>query len=211
MELLAKIVVHGLLLGQAPWKQLLMQRLYKCAPTTGGSWGDHVRWIFLPNKKYAMSRNWEDKIFNGLLRAWTKVQKVLGYDVPTSEEEYLQQHLVWNPNMQLLLGHMLGARTKLDWAKFDVGIGASIATWKCFYDLPFHERSQCLFSLRGRHIICEQVQEVLGNLSYIGWPLQPAKWEGAFTTLQVLVGVRGYQVNGQFLEYEMDDDGVIRF
>ena len=210
MALLAKIIVRGLLPGQAPWKHLLMQRLYKCAPTTGGSWGDHVRWIFLPNKKYAMSRNWEDKFFNGLLRAWTHVQKGLGYDVPTSEEEYLQQHLVWNPNMQLLSGHMLGARTKLDWAKFDAGIGASVDTWKSFYDLPLHERSQYLSSLRGGHTICEQVQEVLGNLSYTGWPFQTTKWEGAFTRLQVLVGVRGYQGNGHFLDYEVDDDGGMR-
>ena len=89
-------------------------------------------------------------------------------------------------------------------------MGALIATWKSFYDLPFHERSQYLSSPRGGHTICEQVQEVLRNLSYTSWPLQPGKWEGAFTRLQVLVGVRGYRVNEQVLEYEVDDDGVMR-
>ena len=42
-----------------------------------------------------------------------------GHGVPTCEEEYLRQHLVWNPNMCFSSGHMLGSRTRLDWAKLD--------------------------------------------------------------------------------------------
>ena len=69
----------------------------------------------MPDKKYVMTRNWEDKFFNSLLRAWEHVHKGLGHGVPTCEEEYLRQHLVWNPNMRLPSGHMLGSRMRLDW------------------------------------------------------------------------------------------------
>ena len=63
MALLAKLIICGLLSGHAPWKQLLMQRLYRCASPMGGLWADTIRWIFIPDKKHVMTRNWEDKFF----------------------------------------------------------------------------------------------------------------------------------------------------
>ena len=209
MALLTKFIVRGLLPGNAPWKQLLKQRLYRCAPPMGGLWSDSIRWIFIPDKRYVMTRHWEDKFFNGILRAWEHVHQGLGYDAPTCEEEYLRQHLVWNPNMRLPSGHMLGSRRRLDWAKFDAGPGASVDAWKSFFALPTNVRSELLTSLRGGQIMCDQVQAVLGHLSSTIWSFNPSRWEGAFTRLQVMVGVRGYFANGSFQDYVLDEDGVI--
>ena len=79
----------------------------------------------MPDKKYVMTRNWEDKFFNSLLRAWEHVHQGLGHGVPTYDKEYLRQHM-WNPNMCLPSGHMLGFHTRLDWAKLDAGPRASV-------------------------------------------------------------------------------------
>ena len=209
MALLAKLIIRGLLPGHAPWKQLLMQRLYSCAPPMGGLWADSIRWIFIPDKKHVMSRNWEDKFFNGLLRAWEHVHKGLEHGVPTCEAEYLRQNLVWNPNMRLPSGHMLGSRTRLDWAKLDVGPGASVDAWKSFHTLNINDRSEFLSSLRGGLIMWDQVQSVLGHSDVTVWSFNPPKWEGAFTRLQVLVGVRGHLSCGRCQDYEVEEDGSI--
>ena len=73
-----------------------------------------------------MTRNWEDIFFNNLLRAWEYIYKGLGHGIPTCEEEYLRKHLMWNTNMHLPSGHMLGFHTRLDWAKLDAGPRASV-------------------------------------------------------------------------------------
>ena len=68
----------------SPLNAIVMQRLYRCAPP--------IRWIFIPDKKYVMTRNLEDFFYNSLLRAWDHVHKGLGHGVPTCEEEYLRHH-----------------------------------------------------------------------------------------------------------------------
>ena len=149
MALLAKLVVRGLSLGHTPWKQFFMQRLYHCAPPMSGLWSDSIRWILIPEKKYLMTRNWEEFFFNSLLRAYEHVLKGLGHGVPTCEEEYLRQPSVWNPNMCLPSGHILGSCTRLDWAKLDARPRASVAAWKSFLTLYINERSEYFTSLKG--------------------------------------------------------------
>jgi hypothetical protein len=80
MALLAKLLIRGLLPGNAIWKQMLAQRLYRCSPHIGGSWKDSFRWIFVPDMKYVTSRAWEDKFFNSLLKAWVHIQTGLHYN-----------------------------------------------------------------------------------------------------------------------------------
>ena len=207
MALLAKLLIRGLLPGHAVWKQMLAQRLYRCSPHTGGSWKDSLRWIFVPDTKYVTSRAWEDKFFNSLLRAWAHIKTGLHQVLPTCEEEYLQQHLVWNPIVHLSSGHMLGARPRLDWAKLDENFGASVDTWRLFDALTLQEKSRILATLRGGRTMYAQVQEAVHNLPSGGWPVQAYRWEGAFTRLQVLVGVRGYCTNGNCLIYDVDGEG----
>ena len=52
-----------------------------------------------------------------------------------------------------------------------------------------------------------QVQETLQNFPPGEWPVQAYKWEGAFTRLQVLVGIKGYCTNGNCLLYDVDGEG----
>ena len=47
------------------------------------------------------------------------------------------------------------------------------------------------------------------DLSSMVWSFNPPRWEGAFTRLQVMVGVRGYSSCGRFQDYDVDEDDVI--
>ena len=55
----------------------------------------------------------------------------------------------------------------------------------------------------------DQVQSVLGHSAATVWSFNPPKWEGAFTRLQVLVGVRGHLSCGRCQDYEVEEDGSI--
>ena len=91
-----------------------------------------------------MTWNWEDKFFNSLLRASEHVHKGLGHGVPTCDEQYLRQHLMWNPNMCLPSGHMLGSRTRLDWGKLDAGPREFVDAWKSFHTWHINDRSKII-------------------------------------------------------------------
>ena len=148
-----------------------MQRLYRCTPSMGGLWSDSIRWIFILDNKHVKTRNWEDNFFNSLLRAWEHVHRGLGHGVPTCEDEYLRQHLVWNPNMRLPSGHMLGSRTTLDWAKLDAWPGSSVDAWKSFHTLHINDKSDFFSSLRGGGLFGTRCRQFWGTLPLWYGPL----------------------------------------
>ena len=85
----------------------------------------------------------------------------------------------------------VGVHTRLDWVKLDARPGASIDAWKSFHTLHMNDTSEFFSSLRGGWIMWDQVQSILGNSASMVWSFNPPKREGAFTRLQVMVGVRG--------------------
>ena len=54
-----------------------------------------------------------------------------------------------------------------------------------------------------------QVHVVFGHPSSMVWSFNPPRWEGAFTRLQVMVGLRGYLSCKRFQDYDVEEDGVI--
>ena len=207
--LLAKLVVRGFMPGQECWKELLMRRCYECAPRNGAPWPDEVRWIFAKDFHLPSSRKWEDRFINGLFAAWARVKIGLCKMMPATEDEVARQPIVWNSNITLPSGQMIGSQPKLAWGKFATGPGRTMAALKAFISLPNILKENRLSSMHGGVTMYQQVQQAVHNTMFSLSDAIGTKWYGAFTRNGILIAVRGISADNKCFFYEMGLDGQL--
>ena len=207
--LLAKLVVRGFMPGQECWKELFLRRCYECAPRNGAPWPDEARWIFAKDFHLPSSRKWEDRFINGIFAAWAYVKKGLCRKMPTTEDEVARQPIIWNANITLLNGQMIGSQPKLAWGKLAAGPGRSLGDWKAFINLPDVLQENQISRMYGGMTMYHQVQQVVHNTVFHLTDTIVTEWYGAFTRNGVLIAVRGISADRKCLFYEIGPIGQL--
>ena len=103
-------------------------------------------------------------------------------------------------------GYMLGECPRLMWGKFEVGTAKTYKEWNMFLSLSTPQQSLQLANIRGATIMRS---EVLSTTCNFGVGMKSAQWEGDFSPLNVLVGVKGSLKNGSNIFLEFQDNGML--
>ena len=205
---LGKLVVRGFLPGAEPWKELLLQRLHRAAPPTGGQWPAETRWIFEDMRRSGVGKGWADRFAGGILRAWERLRPGLRRHPPTCPEERARQPLIWSALVRSEQGHMLGARPRLAWGQFAAGPARSFGDWQAFCRLPAEIQELRIGGMRGGTEMRLQLQATIPEEWLSPFPVHPPpSWMGAFTQLEVLVAARGCCQDGRCLFFELGAEG----
>ena len=101
---------------------------------------------------------------------------------------------------------MLGERPRLMWEKFEVGTAKTYKEWNMFLSLSTQQQFLQLENIRGGTIMRSDVLSTTWNL---GVGMKSAQREGAFSPLNVLVGVKGSLKNGSKIFLEFQDNGML--
>ncbi len=113
-SLLCKFVIRSLLPNAGPWKQYMLAELYRLAPKTGGPWANSIKWLFIPTVHKKNANICANKLTRTILSTWSSITTNLKVLPPASDDAWLRQPLMWNPNFTCGRGHMFGMRTKYE-------------------------------------------------------------------------------------------------
>ena len=204
--LLGKLIVRGLMPGEEPWKELLLYRIQRCTPTTGGPWQPETRWIFTEMRRVGITRRCEDRFACCILRTWEMLRPALVQVPPCCSEERLRQPLVWNPQIRTDRGHMVGTRQHVSWGALEMGPARRLGEWLEFRQLPEEVQATRLTGMRGSAYMIADIETAIPA----EW-LQPMDspapiWMGAFSRLDILITVRGC-AGDRVLFFEVEDGG----
>ena len=87
---------------------------------------------------------------------------------------------------------MSGKRTRLNWANFDKGEAESAGNWLTFSSLAMENKTHVCSTIWGGNIMYVEMDRVFTISSF-----QPSQtslfWYGIFSSLHVLLGVKGYK------------------
>ena len=106
--------------------------MLKVMPSIGGSWQDSIRWWFLRDFINSLYSFRQDKFFRGIMKAWWDLKHNLVQSLPSCMEKWLRQPCMMNPLLLLEERGILGKRTRLKWADFDIGEVGLVRNWLNF-------------------------------------------------------------------------------
>ena len=171
-------------------------------PSTCGNWQDSIRWWFLRDFNHSIDIFRQDKFFRGIMKAWWDLKHNLVQSLPSCMEEWLCQPLIMNPLFLSEEGGMLGKRTRLKWADFDRGEAGSVRNWLYFSSSTIENKTQICRTIWGGNIMYTEIDRVFTMHSF-----QPSQsglfWYGMFSSLNVLLGVRGYKNSHDCLYFDV--------
>ena len=122
-------------------------------------------------------------------------------------EELGRQPFSWNSLFTLPSGQMMATRSRLAWGKKDTGPAATYNEWLNFNILPLHSKQQLLQGLGGGELLMQQLDQGRWNTHPVGQSQQTVKWIGAFTGFSVLIGVKAYLQQGNFMAFDVLQKG----
>ena len=177
--------------GAEPWKELLLLRLQRCTPVTGGPWQLDIRWIFTEMRRVGPSRRVEERFACCILRTWEMLRPALSQTPPTDQDTCLRQLLVWNPLIRTARGHMLGSRPHVSWGAMAVGPARSLDDWLQFMRLSEERQRECLAGMRGSELMISDILEAIPEHWMQQQSAEAPHWMGAFTRTEIFIAVRG--------------------
>ena len=182
--LLSKLVIRSLQPRDEVWKKLFVNRMYRCAPSIRKPWKDEVRWIFSKDIVIKSSKKWEDCFINGIWKAWKMVREGLAVKQPECEEELRRQPLIWNTNLSMGEGNLLGSRSKLAWGKMSTGPASSLENWMKFIASLIEIQEEVLKGMRGGESMYREINMAV-DITQFGYnrtilTSNGCRWAGKF-------------------------------
>ena len=120
---------------------------------------------------------------------------------PIWEDKGKRQPICWNASILTDdYGNMLGRRTRLNWATIDEAFVANVGIWLNFNQSSRDVKEQVLKSIRGGTLMFQEISYACNRILPSSFNSNHV-WYGAFSSFNVLIGVRAYTSNESFMAF----------